>query len=72
MVYTFFFSIFAHKRDFMSKDYYDKPENVLFYDPVVRFLAKLFGSKYFIKKCEVCNKIPTELYGKRCKKHINL
>jgi len=50
--------------------FYTKPENVLFYDPFTRFLAKIFGAKHFVIKCSVCGKIPTELYGKTCLNHI--
>ena len=53
----------------MKAKYFDKPEHVLFYDPFTRFLSKIFGAKHFVKKCRVCGKIPTELYGDTCLDH---
>lgn len=55
--------------------YYNSPNQVLFYNPTIRFLARVFGNKYFVVKCKDCKKIPTDLYGFRCldcsKKIIN-
>lgn len=53
----------------MKAKYYNKPENVLFYDPITRLLARIFGAKYFVIKCRVCGKIPTEIYGDTCLDH---
>lgn len=49
--------------------YYKTPEHVIFFSPMIRFLSKVTSPKYFIIRCEVCGKIPTELYGKFCLKH---
>lgn len=53
----------------MKVEYYNKPENVLFIDPITRLLAKIFGAKYFVTKCRVCGKIPTEIYDNACLDH---
>ena len=53
----------------MKAKYYNKPENVLFYNPITRLLARMFGAKYFVTKCRVCGKIPTEIYGDTCLDH---
>ena len=53
----------------MKAKYYNKPENVLFYDLITRFLARIFGAKYFAIKCRVCGKIPAEIYGDTCLDH---
>lgn len=50
--------------------YYKNPNDVLFYNPTVRFLAKIFGSKYFVQRCKECKQIPTEMYGEYCQEHI--
>jgi len=55
----------------MKAIYFDKPEQVLFYNPLIRLLANIFGAKYFVSKCNVCGKIPTEVYGKTCIDHIH-
>lgn len=54
----------------MTTKYYSKPENVLFLDRTTRTLAKIFGAKYFVKRCKVCGKIPTEIYEGHCFEHI--
>jgi hypothetical protein len=54
----------------MKAKYYNKPENVLFYNPIIRLLAIIFGAKHFVIKCRVCGKIPTEIYGDTCLDHI--
>jgi hypothetical protein len=43
-----------------STKYYSKPEHVLFFDPITRLLAKLFGASAFVIKCKDCKRIPTE------------
>ena len=53
----------------MKAEYYNKPENVLFINPITRLLVKIFGAKYFVIKCRVCGKIPTEIYGDACLDH---
>ena len=53
----------------MRASYYSKPEYVLFYDPITRLLARIFGAKHFVIKCRVCGKIPTEIYGDTCLDH---
>jgi len=53
----------------MNASYYKKTEDVLFFSPITRLLAKVFGAKYFIYKCKTCRKIPTEIYGKYCLDH---
>ncbi|MGK0446561.1 MAG: hypothetical protein ACJA2M_000330 [Polaribacter sp.] len=53
----------------MKAKYYSRPENVLFYGPITRLLARIFGSKYFVIKCKVCGNIPTEIYGNDCLDH---
>jgi len=53
-------------KDFVKAEYYNKPENVLFINPITRLLAKIFGAKYFVTKCRVCEKIPTDVYGDTC------
>ena len=54
----------------MKAKYYNKPEDVLFYNPFIRLLTKIFGPKHFVVKCKVCGKIPTEIYGDTCLDHI--
>ena len=54
----------------MRTTYYNKPEDVLFIDPLTRFLTKIFGAEHFVIRCKVCNKIPTDVYGDTCIKHI--
>ena len=53
----------------MKAKYYSKPENVLFYSLITRLLARIFGAKYFVIKCRVCGRIPTEMYGDTCLDH---
>jgi len=53
----------------MKAKYYSKPEHVLFYNPLTRLLARIFGAKHFVIKCRVCGKIPTEIYGDTCLDH---
>ncbi len=55
----------------MKAKYYNKPEDVLFFNPITRLLAKIFGAKYFVTKCRVCGKIPTEIYIDTCLDHID-
>jgi len=55
----------------MKAKYYNKPENLLFINPITRLLAKIFGAKYFVTKCRVCGKIPTAVYGDTCLDHID-
>ena len=50
----------------MKAKYYNKPENVLFYNPTTRLLARIFGAKYFVIKCKDCKQIPTELINGYC------
>lgn len=50
-------------------NYYKKPEDVLFFSPVVRLLARVFGPEYFVTRCKTCKLIPIEVYGGYCKKH---
>jgi hypothetical protein len=50
---------------------YFKKDNVIFMNPIIRFLSKIFGKENFVIRCEVCNKIPCDIYGNRCEKHIN-
>lgn len=52
--------------------YYEKPENVLFFSPVVRLLVRIFGPEHFVMRCKTCNKIPTDMYGEYCEKHIKI
>lgn len=53
----------------MKAKYYSDPENVLFYDPIIRLLARIFGAKHFVIKCKVCGKIPTKICGNTCLDH---
>jgi len=53
----------------MKAEYYSNPENVLFINPIIRLLARIFGAKHFVVKCKVCGKIPTEIYGDTCLDH---
>lgn len=55
----------------MKTKYYNKPEHVLFFDPLTRLLANIFGAKQFVIKCRVCGKIPTDVYGYTCLDHID-
>ena len=55
----------------MRAEFFNEPKGVLFFNPIIRLLAKVFGHKYFIKRCKVCGKIPTEMYGKTCFNHID-
>ena len=57
------------KVEIMKAKYYSKPEHVLFYNPITRLLARIFGAKHFVIKCRVCGKIPTEIYGDTCLDH---
>ena len=53
----------------MDTRYFNKAENVLFYNPMTRLLAKIFGPNNYIHKCKTCGKIPTEVWGEYCFKH---
>ena len=53
----------------MVSRYYKKSEDVLFFNPITRFLAKVFGPEKFIIRCKECGKIPTEMYGEYCFTH---
>ena len=55
----------------MKAKYYNKPKNVLFINPILRLLSKIFGAKYFVTKCRVCGKIPIDVYGDTCSVHID-
>lgn len=50
------------------KDYYESADHVLFVNPIVRLLAKVFGNERYIIRCKTCNKIPVNLYGDYCLK----
>lgn len=54
----------------MKAEYFESEDDVLFINPITRFLSKIFGPKPFVIKCSICNKIPTDIYGDRCKDHI--
>lgn len=45
--------------------YYEKPEHVLIYNPIVRLIKKVF-KEFGVKRCKACNKMPTELIGDNC------
>ena len=47
--------------------YFSSADDVMFYNPIVRFLAKIFGNEKFVFRCKSCNKIPTELISGECK-----
>jgi hypothetical protein len=53
----------------MKAKYYNKPEDVLFYDPIIRLVAKIIGPSKVVRRCKTCGKIPTELYGGYCFDH---
>jgi|TARA_R110000851_G_scaffold73614_2_gene162379 hypothetical protein len=53
----------------MKAKYYSKPEHVLFYNPKITLLSKIFGAKHFVIKCKACGKIPTEMHGDFCLDH---
>ena len=54
----------------IGSNYYESPEQVLFISPVTRFLTRIFGKKWFVKRCKVCKKIPSTIWdGKYCEKH---
>lgn len=55
----------------MKAKYFNKPEDVLFFNPITRLLSKIFGAKHFVIKCRVCGKIPTDVYGDTCLDHID-
>ena len=50
--------------------YFKNPEDVIFFHPIQRFFVWLFGAERMVKRCKVCGKIPTELYGGYCLDHI--
>ena len=52
------------------KKYYKTPDSVIFQDPVIRLLAKVFGNKHFVIRCRACGKIPCDVYGETCEDHI--
>lgn len=54
----------------MNARYFEKPEHVLFINPIVRFLSKIFGAKRLVVRCKTCGKIPTDLYGSYCLDHF--
>ena len=54
----------------MKTQYYNKLEDVLFFNPTTKLLVKIFGAKYFVIRCKICNKIPAEIYGNTCLEHI--
>lgn len=54
----------------MKAKFYKSPDQVLFFNPIERFLAKIFGAKRMVFKCKTCKKIPTEVFGGYCKDHI--
>lgn len=49
--------------------YYKTPEQVLFYNPWDRLIAKLFGHNTVVRRCTTCNKIPSDMYGDKCFDH---
>jgi hypothetical protein len=53
----------------MKAEYYKKAENVLFFNPIERLLAKIFGADKMVIKCKTCGKIPTEVYEGYCLDH---
>lgn len=57
----------------MKARYFKDAEQVMFFHPFQRFLAKIFGQDRIVKKCKDCKRIPTDLYGEYCldcsKKH---
>lgn len=52
-----------------NQKYYDNPENIIFLNPLDRFLSKIFGAKRIAVKCKVCEKYPVEVYGEYCYEH---
>jgi len=49
--------------------YYKKAEHVIHFNPLTRFLVKIFGPEKFVIRCKTCGKIPTEVYGNYCQIH---
>lgn len=47
-------------------NYYESPEDVIHFDWFTRFLARIFGAKHFVIRCEDCNKIPSEVIKNKC------
>ena len=54
----------------MKARYFESANDVLFFDPIVRLLARVFGPERFVIKCKTCGKIPTEVYGNKCVDHV--
>ncbi len=53
----------------MKAKYYEKPENVIFFNPIDRLLVKILGADRMVIKCKACGKIPTEIYDGYCLDH---
>ena len=56
----------------MEARYYKTPKHVMFYNPIQRLLAKVFGPESCVMRCKTCNKIPTEMYGDYCFNHKDI
>lgn len=50
----------------MKSRYFDSAEQVIFTNPINRFLAKIFGKNIMVHKCKDCKRIPTDVYGEYC------
>ena len=46
--------------------YFKSADDVLFFHPIPRFLARIFGNEALVIKCKECKQIPTVIISGYC------